>query len=73
VIALVRGEVAVRRVDHVVLSSADSILLELRDGDQVRWGSAESSQQKAAVLAALLQIPATVYDVSVPEQPTTAS
>lgn len=62
-----------RRVDHVEVSSADSILLELRDGDQVRWGSAESSQQKAAVLAALLQIPATVYDVSVPEQPTTAS
>lgn len=61
------------RVDHVELSSVDSIVLQLRDGDEVHWGSAESSQQKAAVLAALLDIPASVYDVSVPEQPTTSS
>lgn len=62
-----------RRVDHVKVASLDSIELRLRDGDQVRWGSAESSQQKAAVLEALLDIPASVYDVSVPEQPTTSS
>jgi cell division protein FtsQ len=61
-----------RRVDHVELSSVDSIVLALRDGDEVRWGSAESSQRKAQVLSVLLDIDADVYDVSVPEQPTTS-
>ena len=61
-----------RRVDHVELSSVDSIVLALRNGDEVRWGSAESSQRKAEVLAVLLDIDASVYDVSVPEQPTTS-
>jgi len=61
-----------RRVDHVELFSVDSIVLALRNGDEVRWGSAESSQRKAEVLAVLLEIDASVYDVSVPEQPTTS-
>lgn len=61
-----------RRVDHVELSSVDSIVLALRDGDEVRWGSAESSARKAEVLSVLLDIDASVYDVSVPEQPTTS-
>jgi len=62
-----------RRVDHVELSSIDSIVLALRDGDEVLWGSADASPRKADVLAALLDIEARVYDVSVPEQPTTRS
>lgn len=62
-----------RRVEHVELSSIDSIVLVLHDGDEVLWGSAESSPRKAAVLSALLDIEASVYDVSVPEQPTTRS
>ncbi len=62
-----------RRVDHVEVSSVDSIMLALRNGDQVRWGSAAASDQKAAVLAALLDIKARVYDVSVPGQPATSS
>ena len=61
-----------RRVDHVEVSSIDSIVLMLSDGDEVRWGSAESSQRKAEVLSVLLEIDASVYDVSVPEQPTTS-
>jgi len=61
-----------RRVAHVELSSVDSIVLALRDGDEVRWGSAEASPRKAEVLSVLLDIEAAVYDVSVPELPTTS-
>jgi cell division protein FtsQ len=51
--------------------SMDSITLSLADGRSVRWGSAEESQRKVQVLAVLLKQKASVYDVSVPEQPTT--
>jgi len=59
-------------VDHVEVETVDQITLELRGGGLVRWGSAEQSEQKAEVLAALLQqAAATEYDVSVPGLPTT--
>ncbi|MBA2532775.1 MAG: FtsQ-type POTRA domain-containing protein [Nocardioidaceae bacterium] len=61
------------KVDHVEVASPDSIMLALRNGDQVEWGSAASSERKAVVLAALLHLDATVYDVRVPEQPATRS
>jgi len=51
--------------------SMDSITLSLADGRSVRWGSADESQRKVQVLAVLLKQKASVYDVSVPEQPTT--
>ncbi len=51
--------------------SMDSITLSLDDGRQVTWGSADESDRKVEVLAVLLRQPASVYDVSVPEQPTT--
>jgi cell division protein FtsQ len=51
--------------------SMDSITLNLADGRSVRWGSADESQRKVEVLAILLKRKASVYDVSVPEQPTT--
>lgn len=51
--------------------SMDSITLSLADGLSVKWGSAEESDRKVKVLAILLDQKATVYDVSVPEQPTT--
>jgi cell division protein FtsQ len=60
-----------RRVDHVEVASMDAIELVLSDGDEVRWGSAAQSDLKARVLATLLEVEASVYDVSVPEQPTT--
>ncbi|TIC88638.1 FtsQ-type POTRA domain-containing protein [Nocardioides sp. GY 10113] len=59
-----------RLVDHVEVDSVDQIELELRDGRQVRWGSAEQSGKKAEVLLALLATKAKVYDVSVPGLPT---
>jgi len=60
-----------RRVDHVEVGTVDQITLVLRDGRTVMWGSAEESDQKARVLAALLRgRPARSYDVSVPGRPT---
>lgn len=61
-----------RRVDHVEVATIDQISLVLRDGKSVVWGSAEDSDEKAEVLAGLLQQPARTYDVSVPGQPTTS-
>jgi cell division protein FtsQ len=60
-----------RKVDHVEVASMDAIALILANGDEVRWGSAAQSDLKARVLATLLEVDASVYDVSVPEQPTT--
>jgi cell division septal protein FtsQ len=60
-----------RQVDHVEVASMDAIELVLSSGDEVRWGSAAQSDLKARVLATLLEVDASVYDVTVPEQPTT--
>lgn len=60
--------------DRAVLITADtpdSIVIELSGGAEVIWGSAESSAQKAQVIAALLSVKAGVYDVSSPSHPTT--
>jgi cell division protein FtsQ len=59
------------RVDHVSVATVDQIELALRDGRTVVWGSAEDSAQKAEVLEVLLGQEASVYDVSVPSNPTT--
>ena len=61
------------RVEKVRAATPDSITLYLRGGEEVRWGSAARSAEKARVLAVLLRQPAAVYDVSVPHQPTTAT
>lgn len=60
-------------VDHVEVLTVDQITLALRDGREVRWGSAEQGAEKAKVLAVLLEKRwADVYDVSVPGNPTTS-
>jgi cell division protein FtsQ len=56
---------------RVRATSVDSITLTLRDGREVRWGSADESDRKVQVLAILLKQDASEYDVSVPELPTT--
>ena len=48
----------------------DDVVLTLADGVTVRWGSAEQSDRKAAVLAALLKVRAATNDVSAPDLPT---
>lgn len=60
------------RLETVAASSPDDVVLGLSSGEQVRWGSAEDSARKAEVLTVLLRVPAAVYDVSVPELPTTS-
>lgn len=59
-------------VDHLEVDGVDTIALVLSDERTVRWGSAASSAQKAEVLEVLLEQPGSVYDVSVPGQPTTS-
>ena len=71
----VLGELSAEIVDRVreihVESPAD-IRLELDDDIEVRWGTADDTPRKAAVLAALMaeqeDLP-DVYDVSAPEAP----
>lgn len=80
--------VALREIGHVVTAlprqlrsqmrrvearSMDSIRLVLRGRREVVWGSAAESDRKVTVLLLLLKRPAAVYDVSVPEQPTTSA
>lgn len=72
VIAVLPEKVS-RRVAYVDVKTRDAILLTLRDGKKVLWGSADQAFDKARVLDALLAKvkDATSYDVSVPGQPTT--
>ncbi len=60
------------RLTSVEVSSMDDIVLVLHSGARVQWGSAADSARKAEVLTVLLRIPATAYDVTVPELPTTS-
>ncbi|MCP2256967.1 cell division protein FtsQ [Streptoalloteichus tenebrarius] len=56
----------------VTARSPSDVRLTLSAGREVRWGGGADSERKAAVLAALLTRPGTVYDVSAPELPTVA-
>lgn len=74
VIGSLRADVAAK-VRHVDVESVDQIVLRLKDGRRVMWGSADDAAQKAEVLQALLRQPATTkaaeIDVRVPGRPTT--
>ncbi|MGH3446583.1 MAG: cell division protein FtsQ/DivIB [Nocardioidaceae bacterium] len=59
------------RVRRVTTRSMDSISLSLRDHRKVVWGSSAESARKIRVLRVLLRRDAHVYDVRVPERPTT--
>jgi cell division protein FtsQ len=69
VIAALPGDLAAR-VDHLSVETVDSISLRLANGKTIFWGSANDSATKAEVLGVLLRQKASVYDVSVPSQPT---
>jgi cell division protein FtsQ len=60
-------------VQRLTARTRDSIELRLKDHSLVRWGSSDDTARKAQVLGVLLDnvAKAAVYDVSVPEQPTT--
>ncbi len=64
------------RLVHASATSIDSVELKLTDGKTIFWGSAESNNEKARVVAALLTMkaqdpPVNVYDVSTPSRPVT--
>lgn len=58
------------KVDRLEVESIDRITLELTGGSTVVWGSADESEDKAAVLEVLLRQKARVYDVTAPGRPT---
>jgi cell division protein FtsQ len=58
------------RLREVRAEGPAEVTLLLLGGRQVRWGSPDDSQRKAAVLTALLSQPGTVFDVSAPDLPT---
>lgn len=59
------------QVAAISAETQDSVELALLDGRTVVWGSAEDPGPKIRVLKVLLDVPAAVYDVSVPTRPTT--
>ena len=63
-----------KKVDHVEVTTVDSISLELHNDKRVVWGSSAQSDTKADVLVALMKAEPDVarYDVSVPGQPVTS-
>lgn len=58
-------------IESVSAGSKDSIELNLTEGRSVVWGSSAAGERKLTVLASLLGIKASRYDVSAPDQPTT--
>ena len=61
---------AIVRPTKIVLC-ADEVTLQLTRGRTVIWGDTSQGARKGAVLAVLLTRKADVYDVSVPDAPTT--
>ncbi|QGG41115.1 cell division protein FtsQ/DivIB [Aeromicrobium yanjiei] len=60
-----------RQLQSVSAASKDSIELDLTRGRTVVWGSDAKGARKLEVLRSLLDLDATRYDVSAPDQPTT--
>lgn len=58
------------KVDFIKVASVDQITMVLHTGRTIMWGSSAQSDQKAEVLAVLLQQPGNHFDISVPSQPT---
>ncbi|MGV8908899.1 MAG: cell division protein FtsQ/DivIB [Propionicimonas sp.] len=58
------------KVSRLEAPSRDGIVLRLRDGSRVVWGSAEDSALKSQVLDVLLPLGGTAFNVSAPAFPT---
>jgi cell division protein FtsQ len=58
------------KVSRLEAPTRDGIVLRLRDGSRVVWGSAEESALKSQVLDALLPLGGSVFNVSAPGFPT---
>lgn len=59
----------VEQTEQVEAPTIDHIVVQLADGRAIVWGSAEKSEQKAALLPILMAMPGNVFDVSVPSHP----
>ena len=59
-----------QRVERLDVGSIDRIVLHLRSGARVNWGSADQASDKARVLEVLLERKGSVYDVTAPGRPT---
>ena len=66
VVAAALSKPTLAALAQISADTPDSISLILRDGRTVSWGSAERSQQKAALLPALLTQAGSHFDVSNP-------
>ncbi len=61
------------RIAEISAASSNDIRLTLRKSDAVvKWGSADESEYKSAVLLVLLEVDAGWFDVSNPDTPTSA-
>lgn len=58
------------QVSSIQAPSRDSIVIRLRDGSRIMWGSAEDSAAKSGVVDGLLPHGGSVFDVSAPSHPT---
>ncbi len=58
------------KVSRLEAPTRDGIVLRMRDGSRVVWGSAEDSTLKSQVLEALLPLGGTEFNVSAPAFPT---
>jgi cell division protein FtsQ len=59
-----------QRTTSLDVGSIDSIVLHLRGGAKVNWGSADQAEDKVRVLQVLLEQKGSVYDVTAPGRPT---
>lgn len=72
-VTAVLGVIPEQLLKQVTTASAQtpaSVEFTLTSGKIVRWGTAEQTDRKAKVLAALLSQPGKIYDVAAPELPT---
>ena len=60
-----------QRIASLTAKSRDDVTFTFGSGAVVRWGNDKKTEQKVAVLTALLPRRARMYDVSAPELPTT--
>lgn len=60
------------QVEQVDVEANGLITMKLTEGRTVNWGTEERSDFKAQILQTLLSVPASVYDVSVPDAPVTS-
>jgi cell division protein FtsQ len=63
-------EQLLKQVTTATAQTPASVEFTLTSGKIVRWGTADQTDRKAKVLAALLSQPGKIYDVAAPELPT---